>query len=169
MREKAIILVTACVIIIVVIFFVFFGFRTPNQQTTKDPYYAAYYNEFNKTPKLTYTYYFSPPVSMYHALLIALTTGGWNATSLKNRTIYVELDYRAFFNSSSGTGDDLLYPVTHSVVNWSPQQINSTTTYRYVWAIAVIAEQTGGGPIYYVDAATAELVCTAGMIPPLLG
>lgn len=54
MRKKAIILVAACVMIIVVNFFVFFVFRTPTQQTTKDPYFAAYYNEFNKTPKLTY-------------------------------------------------------------------------------------------------------------------
>jgi len=168
MRKKAIILVATCVIIIVVIFFVFFVFRTPTQQTTKDPYYAAYYNEFNKTPKLTYTYSFSPPVSMYRALLLALTTGGWNTISLKDRTISVMLQYSAFINSSSGTGFDLIHLVTHSVIDWSPQQINSTTTYRYVWAIAVIAGQAGG-PVYYVDAATAELVCTAGMFPTLLG
>lgn len=158
MRKKAIILVAACVMIIVVIFFVFFVFRTPTQQTTKDPYFVAYYNEFNKTPTLTYTYSFSPPVSMYRALLIALITGGWNATSLKNTTIRVELDYCAFINSPSSTGFDLLYPVTHSVVDWSPQQINDTTTYRYVWTITV------GARLYYVDVATAELVSTACLI-----
>ena len=103
---------------------------------------------------------------MYRALLIALTTGGWNATSLKNRTIYVELDYSAFINWSTMTGYYLLYPVTHSAVDWSPQQINATTTYRYVWAIFV---GPNGGPIYYVDVATAELVYMGGIIPSLVG
>jgi hypothetical protein len=160
MGKKAIILVTACVIIIVVVFFEFFVFRTPTQ-TTKDPYSAAYYNEFDKTPTLAYTYSFSPPVSMYHALLIALESGRWNATSLKNMAMRVELDYCDFINSPNGTGFDRLYPVTHSVADWSPKQVNYTT-YRYVWAIII------EGPVpfmsippaglYYVDAATAQLV-----------
>jgi hypothetical protein len=158
MGKKATILVITCVMIIVVVFFEVFLFTTPTQQTTEDPYFTAYYNEFNKTPKLTYTYSFSTPVSMYRALLIALITGGWNATSLKNKTISVELDYCAFHNSPYSTGCDLLYPVTHSVVDWSPQQINETTTYRYVWTITV------GARLYYVDVATAELVGTAGLI-----
>jgi hypothetical protein len=165
MKKKAVILVAACVMVVVVVFFVFFVFRTPTQQTTKDPYFAAYYNEFNKTPKLAYTCSFSPPVSMYHALLIALTNGGWNATSLRNRTISVELQYCGFINSSSGTGMYLIHPVTHSVVDWSPQQINATTTHRYVWTIFV---GPWGGPVYYVDVSTAELVYTGGIIPPLL-
>lgn len=158
MRKRASILVAACVMIIVVIFFVFFVFRTPTQQTTKDSYFTAYYNEFDKTPTLTYTYSFSPPVSMYRALLIALISGGWNAISLKDTIISVELDYCAFINSLKSTGFDLLYPVTHSVVDWSPQQINDTTTYRYVWTITVSAR------LYYVDVATAELVGTASLI-----
>jgi len=134
-------------------------FRIPAQDTTKDPYFAAYYNEFNKTPTATHDYSFSPPVSMYHALLIALEGGGWNATSLRNRTTSVELDYCAFINSPNETGFDLLYPVTHSVVDWSPQRINETTIYRYVWTITV------GNRFYYVDVATAELVFTVARIP----
>lgn len=165
MRKKTIILVAACIMIVVVIFLVFFVFRTPTQ-TTEDPYFVAYYNEFNKTPKIAFNYSFSPPVSMYRALLIALITGGWNATSLKNWTIDVELDYCAFTGSPSVIGVDLLYPVTHSVVDWSPQQINDTTTYRYAWAISVITS-SGGGRFYYIDAATAELVFTGGIIPGL--
>ena len=160
MGKKPIILVTACVIIIVVIFFGFFVFKTPTQ-TTKDPYSAAYCNEFDKTPTLAYTYSFSPPVSMYHALLIALESGGWNATSLRDTTIRVELDYFAFYEDSSNTitGGELLSSVAHSVVDWSPQQINDRTTYRYVWAITVGAQE------YFVDVATAELVITVSVIP----
>jgi hypothetical protein len=78
-------------------------------------------------------------------------------------TIKVELDYCTFINSSEETGFDLLYPVTHSVMDWSPQQINNVT-YRYVWTI--IVEYSGPSfsipppGYYYVDAATAELVPT---------
>jgi hypothetical protein len=173
MGKKATVLVTACVMIVVVIFFEFFVFRTLVQQT-KDPYFTAYYDEFNKTPTPAYDYSFSPPVSMYHALLIALESGGWNETSLKNRTIRVELDYYAFVNDPSNnatltedghsntttvTVSTQLYRVTQSVVDWSPQQINDTTTYRYVWKITVLAK------VYGVDAATAELVFTWGLIP----
>jgi hypothetical protein len=161
-RKKATVLVTACVMIMIVIFFELFVFRTI-QPTTKDPYFTAYYDEFNKSPTLAYAYSFSPPVSMYRALLIVLITGGWNATSLKNKTIFVMLEYSAFINSPSSTGFDLLYPVTHSVADWSPKQVNYTT-YRYAWRIIV----EYSGPVksipppgyYYVDAATAELVPT---------
>jgi len=86
MGKKAAILVTVCVEIIVVVFFEFFVSITPMQQSN-DPYSTAYYDEFNKTLTLAYNYPFSPPVSMYRALLIALTSGGWNATSLENMEI----------------------------------------------------------------------------------
>jgi hypothetical protein len=124
-------------------------------------YYTAYYNEFNKTPVLRYNYSFSPPVSMYQALLTALKSGGWNATSLKNMIISVELDYFAFWKNVSMAGGELVYPVTCPPVDWSPKQINDTT-YRYVWTI--IGDYSGPAigippPIYYyVDAATAELL-----------
>jgi len=98
---------------------------------------------------------------MYQALLIALKSGRWNATSLKNMTISVELDYCTFWKNASMTGSELLYPVTRPPVDWSPKQINDTT-YRYVWTIIV----GYSGPFksipppgyYFVDAATAELL-----------
>jgi hypothetical protein len=158
MGKKATILVTVCVMIVVVVFFEFFVFTTPTQQSS-DPYSQAYYDEFNKTPTPAYNYNFSPPISMYHALLIALESGGWNATSLRNMKISVELDYCAFLNSPNESGGGPLYPVTHSVTDWSPKQVNYTT-YRYVWTIIVYYS----GPFksipppgyYYVDAATGE-------------
>src|SRR5208337_1257043 len=161
MGKKAVILATVCVMIIVVVFFEFFVFITPTQ-LSNSAYSTIYYDEFNKTPTPAYEYSFSPPVSMYHALLIALESGGWDAASLQNMTIEVELDYCAFFNSSNETGFERLSPVTHSVPDWSPTQVNDTT-YRYVWTI--VAQYSRGMSIpppgyYYVDAATAELVPT---------
>jgi hypothetical protein len=158
MEKKAAILITVCVEIIVIVFFEFFVFITPTQQSN-DPYSTIFYDEFNRTPTPAYNYLFSPPVSMYHALLIALESGGWNATSLENMTISAELDFCAFsFNSFR-----LVYRVTSQPVDWSPQQVNDTT-YRYVWTIIV------GGPgsfrsipppgYHWVDAATGELVPT---------
>jgi hypothetical protein len=177
MREKATILVTACVMIVVVVFFEFYVFQNTESYST------AYYDEFNKTPTPSYNYSFSPPVSMYRALLIALESGGWNATSLKNMTINVELDYCVFLNNystPSGTfhfgkgsgltpvsGWQVLNQVTHPPTDWSPQQCNSSIGYRYVWTIWV---QYPGlfmipPPGYYlVDAATAELVPTGPLI-----
>lgn len=156
MRKKTVSLVTIVAIILVIVFFEFFVFETPMQRTT-DPYFAAYYNEFNETPKPNYNYTFSPPVSMYHALLIALESDRWNATSLQNMTIGVWLDFCAF-----GPGSfDRLYSVTFQPADWSPKQVNDTT-YRYVWTISVEGPGKSMGippPGYYwVDAATAELV-----------
>jgi len=167
MGKKAAILVTVCVMIIVVAFFEFFVFITPTQQSN-DPYSQAYYDEFNKTPTPAYKYSFSPPVSMYNALIIALASGGWSVTSLWNMAISVELDYCAFLNSSTEIGFALLSPVTHSVADWSPKQVNDTT-YRYVWTIIVhnsgpaksgksIGPTLSARGYYFVDAATAELV-----------
>lgn len=161
MGKKAVVSLTVCVMVIVVVFLEFLVFKAPVPQSTKD-YYTEYYKEFNKTPTPAYNYSFSPPVSMYHALLIALESGGWNAPSLKNMTISVELDYCAFLKSPNKTsGFELLYPVTHSVADWSPKQVNETT-YRYAWTI-IVHHSSGAQSIpppgyYWVDAATAELV-----------
>jgi len=180
MRKKATVLVTACVMILVVVFFEFYVFGASTKRTTSDPYSAAYYDEFNKTPTPSYNYSFSPPVSMYRALIIALESGGWNAESLKNMRLYVELDYDAFYENLStpsgwmtlgndtfrtsppATGFALLYPVTQPPVDWSPQKVDNVT-YRYVWTIIVQYSKGFGIPppgYYYVDAATAELVST---------
>jgi hypothetical protein len=154
------------------------------QKQVKDPQNTADFNrfflEFGNVSVQSPNLNFSPPVSMYRALLIALESGGWTTTSLKNMTINVRLDYCAFYNdfsSPSGwetlgnctfrtnppvTGFDLIYPVTHPPADWSPQQINGIT-YRYVWTIIVEYSGSSGIPppgYYYVDAATAELVPT---------
>ena len=141
----------------VVLFFELFVFGTWTQQTTGDPYFKEYYSEFKKTPAPRYNYNFSPPVSMYHALLIALESGGWNATSLENMKISVGLDYCAFgpYNSFMQ-----IHQVTSPPVDWSPKQVNDTT-YRYVWTTLVYSPPIHSLPpgwYYWVDAATAELL-----------
>jgi hypothetical protein len=152
MGKKAIILATVAIMIIAVVFFEFYVFQMTESYST------AYYNEFNNTPTTSYNYSFSPPVSMYRALLIALESGGWNATSLQNMTVNAELDYCAFDKDGSFMQ---IHTVTSPPADWSPQQVNGTT-YRYVWTITV--EQSGFARsipppgLYWVDAATAELV-----------
>ena len=177
MRKKAAILATICAIIVVVVFFEFYVFPTTESYST------AYCSEFKKTPTLSYNYSFSPPVSMYYALLIALESGGWNANSLKNMTINVELDYYVFLNNYSTPSGSAhfgrfgmitpvwgyipLYQATHPPADWSPKLFNSSIGYRYVWTITV---QYSGFFVmpppgcYLVDAATAELLPTGPLI-----
>jgi hypothetical protein len=162
MGTRTTILVTVCVIIAVLVFFELFMFRTSMQQTT-DPYFKTYYSEFNNTPTLfynnvptsSYNYSFSPPISMYNALLIVAENDDWNATSLKNVTVCVEgLDYCAF---NTYGGFTQIHPVSSPPVSWSPQQVNGIT-YRYVWIIATklsLSSRLEG--LCLVDAATAEV------------
>jgi hypothetical protein len=146
--------------IVVVVLFEFFVFTTPQQ--SNDPYSQENYDEFNKTPTPAYNYNFSPPISMYHALLIALESGAWNATSLSDMTARVSLECMEFTNSSGFTGSQVLHDVKQPAKDYSPIQINSTT-YRYIWDIVVennVGLQMPPPGLYYVDAATGEIVPT---------
>jgi hypothetical protein len=161
MGKKAAILATVCIMIVVVVFFEFFVFTTPPQQSN-DPYSTQYYDEFNKSPALAYNYNFSPPISMYHALLIALESGGWTESSLINMTVRVFLEYTEFWSNSSSSGSEFLHEVTQPARDYSPVQVNGTT-YRYIWDIVVennVGLQMPPPGLYYVDAATGEIVPT---------
>jgi len=149
-----------------------------NQQ--KDDF-NAFYHEFGNVSIQSISYNFSPPVSMYRALKIALENGGWNTTSLENMTVKVSLGYYEFWNSSitikspydnttSGPsqGFGFLYSVTHPVDDYSAITVKNATyitTYKYIWTITV--EPSSGGffipppGLYWVDAATAE-ICPTG-------
>ncbi len=119
--------------------------------------FTSYFNVSNPPRLENFSYSFSPPVSMNRAVQIAFESGGWNETSLKNRTILVFLAYCAFVNSSSVSGFELIRVVTEPTQDYSPVQIGDTT-YRYLWTIII----SQPGPIqsipppgyYYVDAAT---------------
>ena len=142
--------------------------------------FTAYYNEFGNVSLQSISYNFSPPVSMYRALKIALENGGWNSTSLENMTVKVSLGYFEFWNDSiiiknpydnttsgPGQGSEFLYSVTHPVNDYSAVTAKNATytmTYRYIWTIMV--EPSSGGfsipppGLYWVDAATAEIIPT---------
>jgi hypothetical protein len=149
-----------------------------NQQKSD---FTAYYREFGNVSVQSISYNFSPPVSMYRALKIALENGGWNTTSLENMTVSISLEYCKFWNDSSiiknpydnttsgpGSGFEDLYTVTHPVNGYSAVTVINnatyTTTYRYIWYIVV--KQNSGimsippPGLYFVDAATAEIIPT---------
>jgi hypothetical protein len=133
--------------------------------------FTAYYNEFGNVSLQSISYNFSPPVSMYRALKIALENGGWNTTSLENMTVSVSLDYYEFTTENTtlgpSSGSEYLYSVTQPVNNYSAVTVSNTTnstTYRYIWNI-VVKQNSGIWSIpppglYWVDAATAEIIPT---------
>jgi hypothetical protein len=148
-----------------------------NQQQ-KD--FTVYYNEFGNVSLQSISYNFSPPVSIYRALKIALDSDDWNTTSLENMTVRVSLDYFKFTNDSTiiknpydnttsgpSSGSEFLYSVTQPVKDYSAvttKNATYSTTYRYIWSIVV--KQNSGfitippPGLYWVDAATAEIIPT---------
>ncbi|MGA2523796.1 MAG: hypothetical protein ABSF65_06545 [Candidatus Bathyarchaeia archaeon] len=142
--------------------------------------FTSYYNEFGNVSLQSISYNFSPPVSMYRALKIALDSDGWNSTSLENMTVSVSLDYCQFWNDSliikspydnttvgPGQGFEFLHSVTQPAKNYSAVTVNNATytvTYRYIWSIAV--KQASGvmsippPGLCWIDAATAEIIPT---------
>jgi hypothetical protein len=138
--------------------------------------FSLYTGEFGSVSVAIPSYNFSPPVSVYHALRIALESDGWNESLLINDTVHVSLDYYEFINHSPmGWGFQWLHAVTQPVEDYSPVEDNETyanltytTVYRYVWAINVIPIYRlfpHGSWLYFVDAATGEIVPHA----PILG
>jgi hypothetical protein len=146
-------------------------------QQQKD--FTAYYSEFGNVSLQTISYNFSPPVSMYRALKIALESDGWNLTSLENMTVSASLEYREFWNDSiiiknpydnttsgPGQGVEFLHSVTQPAKDYSAVAVNNatySTTDRYIWDIVV--KQNAGVTIpppglYWIDAATAEIIPT---------
>jgi Tfp pilus assembly protein PilV len=145
-----------------------------DKQTEQD--FNLFYGEFGGVSIQSRSYNFSPPVSMYNALRIALESGNWTITSLKGRTVSATLEHCVFWHNStattspsgnsttgSGLGFQVLNEVTQPIDDYSPV-ISNETTYRYIWSFAVIETDRSSlaaiAPlgIYWVDAATAELV-----------
>jgi cell division protein FtsB len=135
--------------------------QTQVNELLKD--FSLYNNEFGNVSVVSPSHIFSPPVSIYRALRIALESDGWTASSLSNMTVSASLEYREFWSndSSGGSGSVFLHDVTQPARDYSPVQVNGTT-YRYVWDI-VVEESVGVRSIpppglYWVDAATGEIV-----------
>jgi hypothetical protein len=140
-------------------------FYVQNQSlSTSDNGLATFIQEFGNVPIMSYNNIeYSSPISMYHALQIALESDGWNATYLQNMTITVHLYYIEFFSNASSSGTQFLHDVTQPVENYSAVQVGDAT-YRYVWTISVVQNENSGiiiapaNGFYYVDAQSGEII-----------
>jgi hypothetical protein len=146
--------------------------QTQVSELPKD--FSLYNAEFGSVSVVVPSLNFSPPVSMYYALRIALESDGWNESSLINDTVRVSLDYWEFIYSPISSGIQWLHAVTQPVKDYSPVEINSTygnswstTVYRYIWTIYVNENpfvnlvsvwQWHPLALYLVDAATGEII-----------
>ena len=163
---------------------------TTNIPTTATSQVAMYHDLFGFTPVVGANYSFSPPISVYCAILIALENGSWTTPDLKNMTVHVSLDYYIFYTNvtalyqvaakenltllgrpnpdlnSPMQGFELLNQVNASLANYQPEIFNGASL-RYIWTVTV-EEDSGFGippPGYYlVDAATGELIPTGPLI-----
>ncbi|MBN2260685.1 MAG: hypothetical protein JW702_09070 [Clostridiales bacterium] len=177
MNKSLCIIVLVVALVVSVFVNVALYFQNCSDNRLKDDF-DAYYNEFANVTVESISYNFSPPVSMYRALKIALEHGVWNTTSLENMTVGVYLDYRQFWsnstvNSSSfttmfpGSGSHLVSSITQPVDDYSAVTVGNSTsnmTYRYIWSI-VVKPKSGGvclppPGLYWIDAATAEIIPT---------
>ncbi len=124
---------------------------------------------------------FSPPVPLYRALKLALEEGGWNQGSLRNMTVKVSLDYYEFTDNVTfaegnhtllSNGSYRIGEVTQPVDSYAPVIIqsatNGTIAYRYIWDIGIVHSNgllsIPPPGLYWVDAATAEMVPTGILI-----
>jgi len=150
-------IILACSVALNVYFYAQYESTKPSRDA------LAFKSEFGNVLIVGPNYDFSPPITMYHALKIALESDDWNATSLENMTVAVSLDHMEFTNSSISSSIQTLYEVTQPAQNYSDVQANSTTTYRYIWSIEVNENQHYTIPpygLYYIDAQTGEIIPT---------
>jgi len=129
----------------------------------------------------------TPPVSKIEAIAKALSSDGWNSTTLRGLVIEASLTYVRFFVADNGgIGFQFLNSVTKPMNDYSPKAeynvtetgvyppIKGTVWHRYVWT--VIVHESGnfrGIPppgLYWVDASTGELFKDTGIgiraVPP---
>ncbi len=176
MNKKIFVIILAAALVVSILLNVVLYFQNYSDNQLKDDF-DAYYSEFGNVTVESISYNFSPPVSMYKALKIALEHGGWNESSLENMSVRVSLNYRVFVVNDTienpsgvttlipGSGSHLLYSVTQPVDDYSAVTVgNSTTykTYRYIWEV-LITHKSGvvGIPppgYYWIDGSTAEII-----------
>ena len=129
-----------------------------NQLNGKDA--AAYYNEFGVIPTTNVNSSFSPPISMYQALQIALENEGWNKTSLNGKVVGAYLmNGETDTNTTSYFNTGVTGPVTSPPANYSDVYGNGVI-YRYIWEI-IVQNSTGfNHPVGFsvIDASTGEIL-----------
>jgi DNA-binding HxlR family transcriptional regulator len=130
-----------------------------NQLNGKDA--AAYFNEFGVIPTTNVNSSFSPPISMYQALLIALENEGWNKTSLTGMAVGAYLmNGETETNTTSYFNTGVTGPVTNPPSNYSDVYGNGVI-YMYIWEIIVNnATERINPPLGFslIDASTGEIL-----------
>lgn len=177
--------VTCGLIAIVALTSVFFYVNS----TASGNYEATYHNLYGVTPVTGGNYSFSPPISKYHAIDVALASDGWNQSTLQNMTVHATLQKMLFYTNASAlleyakkenvtllvvpninvpevaasSGTEVLGEVTAPLDSYQPQ-IYGQVTIRYIWSITVTRNIAGvqipPPGVYYVDASSGELVPT---------
>jgi len=124
-------------------------------------YTAAYYNEFGVVPTTNVNSSFSPPISMYQALIIALENEGWNKTSLNGMAVGAYLmNGETETNTTSYFNTGVTGPVTNPPSNYSDVYGNGVI-YMYIWEIIVNnATERINPPLGFslIDASTGEIL-----------
>jgi DNA-binding HxlR family transcriptional regulator len=122
---------------------------------------AAYYNEFGLIPSTNVNSSFSPPISMYQALIIALKAEGWSKTSIHGMKVGAYLmNGETETNTTSWFNTGINGPVTSPPANYSDVYGNGVI-YMYIWEITV--ENATGITIppwgfSLIDASTGEIL-----------
>ena len=89
----------ACILVAVVAVSSIVGFSSFIGASSEKSPEAIYHRLYGSTPIVGGNYSFSPPISLYRALNLALASDGWNQSSLTNMTIYASLDYEVFYTN----------------------------------------------------------------------
>lgn len=116
-----------------------------------NPEAIAYYNQFGLIPNTDVNASYSPPISMYKALIIGLTADNWTKASLQGFTINIDLNP---WNTPDNT--------TQTNVNMYGVPLNPPTNYSgYVWEIGI--QKTGHITIppydfILIDASTGQIL-----------
>jgi DNA-binding HxlR family transcriptional regulator len=121
----------------------------------------AYYNEFGVIPTTNANSSYSPPISMYEALLLAFEADGLNKTSLSGMNIDARLTIMQMAINGSFTS---IMPLTKIPSNYS-DGVENGIIYRYVWQIVVENSTQGENstqitlPIMsLIDASTGQII-----------
>jgi hypothetical protein len=135
-----------------------------------NPEATLYYDQFGSITPITFTNAsFSPPISMYKALLMGLDADGWNKTSLKGFNIYVNLvpwetpaNYTdTVVNGAPPFNDSQIAVIMNSQpANYSAVYSNGII-YRYIWQIDLMKSNTIGFQLWdviAVDASTGQIL-----------
>ena len=121
---------------------------------------AAYYAEFGVIPTTNVNSSFSPPISMYQALLIALENEGWNKTSIAGKVVGAYLmNGETETNTTSYFNTGVTGPVTSPPSNYSDVYGNGVI-YMYIWEITVKNATGFNHPVGFsvIDASTGEIL-----------